>query len=105
MDARDIEQDRWLSEQRTELAWSRSGLSALACVVILVRRLTDLVSSTRLQVLALALVCLVAAAAGLFALAWRGMRQRHVRVRFGAITVGATALALAGLGLALFPPG
>ena len=100
----DLEDDIWQSHARTELAWSRSGLSVLAVVLLLARRLTAIVTTAEAQILGLALLVVVGGAAGLFVVAFRSDRERHIRRRERYITAGTTALAAAGLVLALFPP-
>lgn len=104
MTASNVEYDIWNSEQRTELAWSRSGLSILTCVLILARRLTSLITSPRMQLLALALGIVIVGTAGVYALAWRGNRERHFAVRARLIGAGTMVLATIGLVLAMFPP-
>jgi uncharacterized membrane protein YidH (DUF202 family) len=96
-----------LAEERTELAWSRSGLAVLATVAITIRHLWPL-SGDR-SVLVLALI-----AAG--ALIWVMAMRLGKRARFGAddgslglstcrlLTVGTLTLALAGAVTAIFLP-
>jgi uncharacterized membrane protein YidH (DUF202 family) len=100
----DVEDDVWQAHARTELAWSRSGLSMLAVVLLLARRLTAVVTTAEAQILGLALLVVVAGAIGLFAVAFRGDREHKIGRRERAITAGITALAAVGLVLALFPP-
>jgi uncharacterized membrane protein YidH (DUF202 family) len=100
----DVEDDIWQAHARTELAWSRSGLSVLAVVLLLARRLTEIVTSTQAQLLGLALLVVVGGAIGLFVVAFRGNREHQIGRRERFIVVGTTALAAVGLVLALFPP-
>jgi uncharacterized membrane protein YidH (DUF202 family) len=100
----EVAQDRWLAGQRTELAWSRSGLSVLAVVVLLVRRLTELFTTGGSQMRMLALLVTVVAIGGLFALVWRRRHQQARPARLRLISLGTAALALVALSLALFPP-
>jgi uncharacterized membrane protein YidH (DUF202 family) len=100
----DIEDDIWQARTRTELAWSRSGLSVLAVVLLLARRLTTVVTTAEAQLLGLALLVIVGAAIGLFVVAFRGDREHQIRRRERQIAMGTTALAAVGLVLALFPP-
>jgi H+/Cl- antiporter ClcA len=100
----DLEQDLWQTEARTQLAWSRSGLSVLTCLVLLGRRLTEFVHSARGQVLALAIIVVVTGAAGLFVLAWRAKTETHTHTNLRWVATGTLGLALVGLVLSLFPP-
>lgn len=100
----DVEDDVWQAHARTELAWSRSGLSVLAVVLLLARRLTAVVTTAEAQILWLALLVVVATAVGLFVVAFRGDREHEIGRRVRLIVAGTTALAAVGLVLALFPP-
>jgi hypothetical protein len=103
VNALDLEQDLWQTEARTQLAWSRSGLSVLACVVLFGRRLTELVSSGRGQVFALAIIVAIAGVTGLFGLAWRARNETHAHTHLRWITAGTVGLAVVALVLALLP--
>jgi hypothetical protein len=100
----DVEDDIWQAHTRTELAWSRSGLSVLAVVLLLARRLTTVVTTAEAQLLGVALLVVVVGAVGLFVIAFRGNREQQIGRRERFIAAGTTALAAVGLVLALFPP-
>jgi hypothetical protein len=101
--------DHGLPGERTDLAWNRSGLAALACVAVLVRRIWPLRGAD--QVVALACI-----SAGSFAWAFalsvgrtlwgRTTEERGVLSarRAVVITTGTLALALAALALAFVQP-
>jgi uncharacterized membrane protein YidH (DUF202 family) len=100
----DVEDDIWQAHARTELAWSRSGLSVLAVVLLLARRLTAVVTSAEAQLLGLALLVVVGGAIGLFVVAFRGNREHQIGRRERFIVTGTVGLAAVGFALALFPP-
>ena len=100
----DVEDDIWQAHARTELAWSRSGLSVLAVVLLLARRLTSVVTTAEAQLLGLALLVVVAGAVGFFVVAFRGDREHRIGRRERQIVIGTTALAAVSLVLAVFPP-
>jgi hypothetical protein len=91
------------SEIRTELAWSRSGLAVMTCVLLLARRWTSLFRSEWLQILGLAMLVALGGTVGVFVLVWRDRgRVRHPR-HFAFIAAGTTALGVIALAVALTP--
>jgi hypothetical protein len=99
----------WMAQERTELAWSRSGLAVLATVAIIVRHIWPLSGDRSVLVLALM------AAGGVI---WVTAMHFGRRARFGAdangslgratcrlLTVATVILALAGAAAAIFIPG
>jgi uncharacterized membrane protein YidH (DUF202 family) len=94
------------AESRTELAWNRSGLAVLVCVLVLLRRLWPLDRTTTI----VALVVIAAGATtwslGLQAARRTGRRPRAPMSRATArlLSAGALALAIGGFVLGLFPP-
>jgi uncharacterized membrane protein YidH (DUF202 family) len=98
-----------LAQERTDLAWSRSGLAVVVCVAVLLRRVWPLRGTDQ----AVALAC-ISAGAGIWALALlvgrtvlrraTGEGRRLSGRRASALTVGTLALALAAFVLGLFPP-
>jgi cyanate permease len=91
------------AEIRTELAWSRSGLAVLTCVLLLARRWTALFHSEWLQIFGLALLVALGAIVGVFALVWRERQRVRHRRHLGLIAAGTTALGVIALGVALIP--
>jgi hypothetical protein len=96
------------ARDRTDLAWTRSGLAALACVLVLLRRIWPLDDSGQVA----ALACISAGALGWSIALWVGRatsggsgvtRPPLSTRRAKATTAGVLALSLAGLVLAFFP--
>ena len=108
--AGDVVEDEGLADERTDLAWNRSGLAFAVCAAVILRRTWPLRGADRF-------VALGAVSAG--AVAWalaltigrarRGTaprrRRRLDRRRAATLTVGTLALALAGVTLAFLPTG
>jgi hypothetical protein len=101
--------DEGLTQERTDLAWNRSGLAVVTCIAVLLRRIWPLRGADHI----VALVCI---SAGAFAWAMAmslgrivGSRTNEKRWRLSqsratVITVGTLALALAAVALAFVPP-
>jgi hypothetical protein len=100
--------DLGLARERTELAWSRSGLSVAATVAVTLRRLWPLTGDK-------AVLALVLIAVG--AIIWVGGMQlgRRQRLRaagggaataltFRMLTIGTLTLAVAAFGVGMFLP-
>ena len=101
--------DHGLTNERTDLAWNRSGLAFAVCVAVLVRRIWPLHGTD--QFIALTCISVGAIAWGLALSVGRALWSRtplersHLSPRRAAvITTGTIALSLAALVLALFPP-
>jgi hypothetical protein len=101
--------DHGLPGERTDLAWSRSGLAFVVCIAVLVRRTWPLRGIEQV----VALSCISAGSmAWAFALSFGRRllgrtsvaRERLTPVRAAVITAGTVALALAALALALVSP-
>ena len=97
-----------LARERTILAWNRSGLAAVVCIVVLLRRLWPIHGAA--QRLALGLI---AAAATLWALVLLAIAASHTgrggqpvmgRRVFPLMTAGTLMLALVALVLAFVAP-
>jgi uncharacterized membrane protein YidH (DUF202 family) len=99
----DVDAEVWGAEVRTELAWSRSGIALMTCVLLLARRLTSIFHSGRAQVLGLALVVALGSTVGLLAIVWRDRFRADRPARFRHLAIGTTLLAAIGLVVALFP--
>lgn len=102
--------DEGLYEERTQLAWSRSGIAVLVCILVLLRRVWPLDRAD--HVLA---VLLVAAGALVWAVGWLlARRSTHpvdgredavlTAATVRALSVGTFMLAVAGFVLAILPP-
>jgi uncharacterized membrane protein YidH (DUF202 family) len=101
--------DHGLANERTDLAWNRSGLAFAVCVAVLVRRIWPLRGTDQFIALACISIGAIAWALALSvgrALWSRAPAQRHhlSSRRATVITAGTIALSLAALVLALFPP-
>jgi uncharacterized membrane protein YidH (DUF202 family) len=101
--------DHGLANERTDLAWNRSGLAFAVCVAVLVRRIWPLHGTDRF--IALACISIGAVAWGLSLSVGRALwsrtppERRHLSSRRAVvITAGTIALSLAAFVLALFPP-
>jgi hypothetical protein len=101
--------DHGLSHERTDLAWTRSGIAFAVCVAVLLRRIWPLHGTD--QFVALACVSGAAVAWALSLIVGRtlgdraGTRRGHMSTRrAAAITAGTMALGAAALVLAIFPP-
>jgi hypothetical protein len=100
--------DGGLARERTILAWNRSGLAAVVCIVVLLRRLWPLHGAAQRLALGLiaaativwALVLLAVATAG----AGRGGQPVMGHRVFPLMTVGTLLLALVGFVLAFVAP-
>jgi uncharacterized membrane protein YidH (DUF202 family) len=100
--------DHGLAHERTDLAWNRSGLAFVVCVVVLLRRIWPLRGTDQFVALACISVASVAWALALSVgrLLWSrtGLTHNGLSYRRAAvITVGTLALAVAALALALLP--
>jgi uncharacterized membrane protein YidH (DUF202 family) len=100
--------DHGLAQERTDLAWNRSGLAFAVCVAVLVRRLWPLHGTD--EFVALACISVGAVAWGLALSVGRALwsrsspRRTNLSSRRAAvITAGTIALALAALALAVLP--
>ena len=98
--------DETLYEERTELAWNRSGLALLAAFAILARRVWSddtTISSDTVAVALLAAACLGWA---IGTVGWRLVHRTDTEPRprapreLLAVTLGTVALALAGIVIA-----
>jgi hypothetical protein len=101
--------DHGLSHERTDLAWTRSGLAFVVCVAVLLRRIWPLHGPD--QFVALACVSGAAAAWAVSLIIGRTLGNRattrpgHMSTRrAGAITAGTMALAAAALVLGMAAP-
>jgi uncharacterized membrane protein YidH (DUF202 family) len=101
--------DEGLFEERTQLAWSRSGIAVMVCVTVLLRRVWPLERSNHVLVVLLVATGLLVWVGG-WALARRATvhsrrtePDRHAST-LRAVSVGTFVLALAGFVLGLFPP-
>jgi uncharacterized membrane protein YidH (DUF202 family) len=101
--------DHGLTNERTDLAWNRSGLAVVACVAVLLRRIWPLRGTD--QIVALAFISTGAMAWGLALTVGRALGSRNKVPpaglspnRAAVITAGTLALAVAALALALVPP-
>jgi hypothetical protein len=84
-----------LAGERTDLAWNRSGLSVLVCLVLILRRLWPL-NATGVVV---ALACIAAGAVVWIASLWAG---RRVATRASAGTLGPGVLKVISAGTLVF---
>ena len=102
-DDRPLTRDEVLAEQRTELAWSRSGLALLAAVAILVRRiLTDGRDDSTALAIVLTSAAAIAWAVGTLRASRDASRDAvHRPGELALISVGTVALAAAGFVVAL----
>jgi uncharacterized membrane protein YidH (DUF202 family) len=98
--------DEPLYEERTELAWNRSGLALLAAFAILARRVWTDDTSVSGDLLAVALLGVACLGWAIGTMGWRLVhhradeaRPRDARELF-AVTFGTLALAAAGLTIA-----
>lgn len=103
----DDELDPGLPAERTELAWSRSGLAMLGCAALVARRFVPVEPGAELAALMVLL--------GVSGVAWAGALLAARRVRPGApaepsadrrlrmATLSTTAIAAAAFVVALFP--
>ncbi len=101
--------DHGLAPERTQLAWSRSGLAALVCIAVLLRHIWPLHGDRRIVALACISAGAVVWAAALLAGQVMSRRQGGERrllsqTQAGAITTATLALAVAAFVLGLFPP-
>ncbi len=97
-----VDPDETLYEERTELAWNRSGLALLAAFAILARRVWSEETSVGGDVLAVALLAAASLGWAVGTLGWRlshhrsdDPRPRNARELF-AVSLGTLALAVAG---------
>jgi len=97
-----------LARERTELAWNRSGLAALVCIAVLLRRLWPLHGAG--EVVALAGIASGAAvwvlALALGRIGAGGYQDRSVKGvhAFALMSAATVILAVAAFVLGLFPP-
>ena len=100
--------DHGLAPERTQLAWSRSGLAALICIAVLFRHIWPLHGDNQILALACVSAAAVVWAAALLVGQARSRRaggERRLSVaQAGAITAATLALAVAAFVLGLFPP-
>jgi uncharacterized membrane protein YidH (DUF202 family) len=103
---RAVEPEETLYEERTELAWNRSGLALLAAFAILARRVWSDDTSLSDDTLAVALLAVACLGWAVGTLGWRLVhhtadepRPRAPRELF-AVALGTVALAAAGLVIA-----
>jgi uncharacterized membrane protein YidH (DUF202 family) len=106
----DDEEVRGLAGERTDLAWTRSGLAILAAVAALLRRVVDdfELESTRSVVLAIVGAVALAAAAGLvYAVVFSESTRHPERVvgpaRMRRVAYGTTTFGVLAVVLSLFP--
>jgi uncharacterized membrane protein YidH (DUF202 family) len=99
-----------LAAERTDLAWSRSGLAVVVCLAAIAKRLLGELSKVEASAILLTGLVVGALALG-FALLWAravaGTTLQGRRVadagRLRAIAIGTAALGVAAIALALFP--
>lgn len=95
-----------LASQRTELAWSRSGLAVLVCAAVLIRRLWPLDGAASYFGAAAVVVGIAAWATVVLVTGRRaGRRSREPDAALRRIVVATTAFAVAGFAIGLVPPG
>lgn len=101
-----MDQDETLFEERTELAWNRSGLALLAAFAILARRVWDDDSSVGGDLVAVALLAAACFGWAVGTFGWRLVhhrsdvpRPRNARELLS-VTLGTLALAAAGIAIA-----
>jgi uncharacterized membrane protein YidH (DUF202 family) len=98
--------DEPLYEERTELAWNRSGLALLAAFAILARRVWTDDTSVSGDLLAVALLGVACLGWAIGTMGWRLVHHRSDEARprdareLFAVTLGTLALAAAGLTIA-----
>jgi uncharacterized membrane protein YidH (DUF202 family) len=99
--------DRSLARERTQLAWTRSGLAVLVCIAVLLRHLWPLRGTE--QIVAVSLIAAAAIGWGLAVLRLTNVRgtrtaSLHGAVAFRLATAGTMLLAVVGFVLAFFAP-
>ena len=109
-DAGDDQEVAGLAGERTDLAWSRSGLGVLACLAAIVKRILPELSTLDARALVTAAL-VVGGVAWAFGLFWarvvaattlaghRGADTRMLR----AVAIGTAALGVAAMVIALIP--
>jgi uncharacterized membrane protein YidH (DUF202 family) len=99
--------DETLYEERTELAWNRSGLALLAAFAILARRVWSDDASVGGDLLAVGLLGVACLGWAIGTLGWRLVHHRADEPRprnareLLAVSLGTLALAAAGLAIAI----
>jgi uncharacterized membrane protein YidH (DUF202 family) len=99
----ELEPDETLYEERTELAWNRSGLALLAAFAILARHVWSDDTPVQSDTLAVALLAVACLGWAVGTVGWQLVHRRDTERRprgpreLLAVTVGTVALALAGL--------
>ena len=107
MTNRVAEDEETLYEERTELAWNRSGLALLAAFAILARRVWSDDASVSGDLLAVALLGVACLGWAVGTLGWRLVHHRADEPQprgpheLLAVSLGTVALAAAGLAIAL----
>jgi uncharacterized membrane protein YidH (DUF202 family) len=93
-----------LAAERTDLAWSRSGLALLACGAVLLRGLAQVHQDVA------AGVCVLALGLATYVLGWSHARRRRARSMYRTttkdllpISVGVALIAVAGIFIAFVP--
>lgn len=101
------ERDERVAIERTDLAWSRTGLALLGCLALVARRFVPL--DTRAD--HIAAVALLAAGGGIWAIMLLLARRAGpaagaaTATRLRLVTLSTIAVAIAAFVLGLFPPG
>jgi uncharacterized membrane protein YidH (DUF202 family) len=101
--------DRGLAQERTALAWNRSGLAVIVCVAVLLRHLWPLRGSDQLVALGLVAVLVIAWAVSVV-LIWTYQNRYHRALlnrntRLGLLAAGTVLLAIGATILTLLTPG
>ena len=101
--------DRGLAQERTALAWNRSGLAVIVCVAVLLRHLWPLRGADQLVALGLAAFVVIAWAVSVVVI-WTYQNRYHRSLldrntRLGLLAAGTVLLAIGALTLTLLTPG
>lgn len=109
MPANEGRADSGLAQERTALAWNRSGLAVIVCVAVLLRHLWPLRGADQLVALGLVAVVVIAWAVSVVVI-WTYQNRYHRSLlerntRLGLLTAGTVLLAIGAMTLTLVTPG